>query len=308
MPLTEEQCFEIAIALVKQHNKEDLLTTFQEILNQLFKTSEIALYNIIDNTVVPDTTKNRAQIEQCLVSHKTVFDQQNSLFVLPIRTLGKTNSIITIQDKVLNQHINLLEQLVQLFNNQQLLLDNNNHDALTGLLNRYAFETRISHIIDSYQRREAENKPQYCFAILDIDLFKNVNDNFGHLYGDEVLILFANIMETTFRHDDMLFRYGGEEFSVLLKDINLDNAISVLDRFRKNVAQYDFPQVGRITVSLGVTEITTGVSRVDIISRADQALYYSKQHGRNQVNCFETLLSTGALVEQEANIEDIELF
>ena len=308
MSLTEEKCFEIAIRIVTQHNKEDLLNTFQIILEKLFIGCQNSTYDIVDNEFTEPPSEHNEILQRAILSQQILFDEDLAICVFPISSLGKIKHLILLQGQAIPARASLLQQLMDLFNNQQLLLDNNNHDALTGLLNRHSFEDRISNLIDNFQRRGDDNPPQYCFAILDIDFFKNVNDNFGHLYGDEVLILFSNIMETTFRHDDMLFRYGGEEFAVLLRDIELNTAITVLNRFRENIAKYDFPQVGSITVSLGVTEITASISRVDIISQADQALYFSKENGRNQVNSYEELISTEKLVSKSANTDDIELF
>ncbi len=308
MPLTEEKCFEIAIRIVTQHNKEDLLNTFQIILEELFPECQRSIYDIIDNKFTTPPSEYNELLQQSILSHQIIFDEDRCVCVFPISSLGKISNIILLQGTLISGKSSLLKNLMELFNNQLLLLDNNNHDALTGLLNRHSFEERITNLIDTFQRRGNDNLPQYCFAILDIDFFKKVNDNFGHLYGDEVLILFSNIMETTFRHDDMLFRYGGEEFSVLLRDIELNTAMMVLNRFRENIALYNFPQVGSITVSIGVTEIRAGIGRADIISRADQALYFSKENGRNQVNCYEELISTGKLISKSTNVDDIELF
>ncbi len=308
MILTEEKCFEIAIQIVSQHNKEDLLVTFQETLKKIFPTCQLTYHDVTNNVLTENSPDDTRLLEHCIVSKKTLFSEENNIFIFPIVSLGKINGLVSLKEKALSKYVYLLEQLIALFNNQQLLLDNNNHDALTGLMNRHSFEDRIANIINAFQRRDNENTPQYCFAILDIDFFKRVNDDFGHLYGDEVLILFANIMENTFRHDDMLFRYGGEEFAVLLRDIELNTAVTVLNRFKKMVAQYDFPQVNSITVSIGVTEISAGISRVDLISQADQALYFSKGNGRNQVNSYEELILLEKLTTQSATVDDIEIF
>lgn len=308
MTLTEKKCFEIAIQIVKQHDKEHLLVEFQKTLTEIFPTCSVVSYNIVNNAFTEEPEQHSALLEQSILSQKIFYSEKDKLFIFPISSLGKVSSLISLQGQGLSERSPLLEQLMDLYNNQQLLLDNNNHDALTGLLNRHSFEKRIARVVGAYQRRNNENTLQYCFAILDIDFFKRVNDDFGHLYGDEVLILFANIMETTFRHDDMLFRYGGEEFAVLLRDIKIDTAMMVLNRFRENIANYQFPQVGSITVSIGAIEISEGTSRVDVISNADQALYFSKGNGRNQVNSFEELISTGRLLDKSTNVDDIELF
>jgi len=308
MPLTQKQCFDVAITIVKQHQKEKLLSAFQTILEQQFPDCKHRLYNVNSPEFSEKTFPQKGLISECIESRKTFFWAEERYFIFPVISLGRATHAFTLQGDSLSKRLSLLEQLMTLFNNQQLLLDNSNHDPLTGLLNRQAFEERITRAIDMRRRRDKEESPACCFALLDIDFFKRVNDNFGHLYGDEVLILFANMMETTFRHDDMLFRYGGEEFAVMLKNIDLETATMVLDRFRNNIAEYHFSQAGKITVSIGVTEITDDIIREQVIQRSDKALYFSKENGRNQVNSFENLLSTGKIIDDDTHIGDIELF
>lgn len=308
MPLTEKTCFDIAIALITQHNKENLLETFLNILKKHFPDYQLDLHELQNGELQSEQPDYKKLLFKCIESREIFLSDSDNYLLYPVVSLGKITNIITLHGDSLPGQISLLKQLMALFSNQQILLDNNNHDALTGLLNRHSFEQRISSITDARNRRDNENNPNCCFAILDIDFFKRVNDVFGHLYGDEVLILFANIMEDTFRYDDMLFRYGGEEFSVILKDIDLDTAIIVLDRFRQNIEKYDFPQVGTITVSIGVTSVNPDSSRIEVISRADQALYYSKDNGRNQVHSFEALISTGKLIDSPPDVDDIEIF
>jgi diguanylate cyclase (GGDEF)-like protein len=93
-------------------------------------------------------------------------------------------------------------------------------------------------------------------AIIDIDNFKSVNDNFGHLYGDEILIQLAQIIRSSFRDEDLKFRFGGEEFVILLKASSIEACKHTLERFRQNVASQDFPTVGQVTVSIGSVQFT----------------------------------------------------
>ncbi len=142
--------------------------------------------------------------------------------------------------------------------------------------------------------------------MVDIDHFKLVNDRFGHLYGDEVLILVANILRNSFRSHDRIFRFGGEEFVVLLRSTTLETAHRVFNRFRTAVESYPFPQVGQITVSLGFVSTDTGAP-VEILGKADQALYYAKENGRNRVCYYDDLISSGQLTAKVSN-DEMELF
>jgi len=143
--------------------------------------------------------------------------------------------------------------------------------------------------------------------MLDIDFFKRVNDEFGHLYGDEVLLLFSGLMKKVFRDNDFLYRYGGEEFVVLLQTSTLKESAVALERFRSAVEAYDFPQVGKITVSIGFVQMKAGELPSSTLDKADKALYYAKEHGRNQV-CSYQMLSEKNLIEAGVVNIDVELF
>lgn len=172
-----------------------------------------------------------------------------------------------------------LMQVVDIYGNLIKLMDSRERDALTGLLNRQTFGT----LFDLAAERHVDSHQALALAMLDIDHFKRVNDSFGHLYGDEVLIHFARLMERSFRYTDDLFRFGGEEFVVLLSDVDAATAAAALDRFRHVVEGYEFPGVGRVTVSIGFVTGDDHVLPTTLVDRADQALYFAKQHGRNQV-------------------------
>ena len=114
-------------------------------------------------------------------------------------------------------------------------------------------------------------------------------------------------MMEAFRHHDRLYRFGGEEFVILLEPTDRSNARKVLERFRARVETYAFPQVGRVTVSIGFARITALDAPSNVIGDADQALYYAKHHGRNQVCSYEHLLEQGSLRTTQVSGE-AELF
>lgn len=205
----------------------------------------------------------------------------------------------------------IVDDLAAIFGNLNLLLMQSERDALTGLLNRQAFDRRMAQThtdLENVYRREKDHGGDSFFVMLDIDYFKRINDNFGHLHGDEVLLTFARLMDSTFRHSDYLFRYGGEEFAVILTNVSAHDAGAILERFREKVMAYIFPLVGEVTVSLGVTEIKACVPVSSIIEQADRALYYAKEHGRNRVDSYEKLVSTGELQSIDIPAVDVELF
>ncbi len=201
--------------------------------------------------------------------------------------------------------------LVEMYGNLLSLIGKKERDALTGLLNRLVFEERLHQILNYVKkadRRTDDSSMKLCFAMVDIDKFKKVNDEFGHLYGDEVLVHFSQIMTRSFRYFDLLCRYGGEEFAIVLRGVELDQAIEILERYRQTVANYLFPQVGRKTASIGVVEIQPGDVLTHIIDKADKALYFAKTHGRNQLQAYERLVEAGKLEPHQVAGGDVELF
>lgn len=194
------------------------------------------------------------------------------------------------------------------FENQHHALEYANLDTLTRLLNRRTFDDDFDRLIAAAEQAErarlaACERREYSIAVsqpcwlgvVDIDHFKSINDNFGHLFGDEVLLRVADLMRQSFRHNDKLFRFGGEEFVVMLRNVAEDNVQGIFDRFREAVAQHEFPRVERVACSVGFARIDPRLSPAELLGRADEALYYSKEHGRNQVNGFDELVMSGKL-------------
>jgi len=216
--------------------------------------------------------------------------------------------------------LNVLGRLLSVYRNMQGMLDYSECDALTGLLNRKSFDDAFFKVL-----REDPSEPKgdalpagrperrhttsaaYWLAMLDVDHFKQVNDVHGHSIGDEVLLLVARLLKTTLRSLDRVFRFGGEEFVVLLRCPDEASALSALERVRANMENYRFPQVGRITVSMGLTAVRQGDSPSVACERADQAVYFAKGHGRNQVRSYEQLIAQGQL-QTDDKVGMIELF
>lgn len=228
---------------------------------------------------------------------------------LPIRERNSINHVIACESILSDEEMKVLKRLVSVFANNLYLLNIKDRDPLTSFYNRQAYNRMINPILFNSGRDEFFLEGKKCFtflAVVDIDHFKAVNDVFGHLLGDEVLILFSRIIRNAFRHDDLIFRYGGEEFIIIIKDVDLQYAKSVFERCRKNVESYHFPQVGRITISLGYTSITGSRDPLIVLDKADRALYYSKREGRNRCSFYEELVRRGqikAVVESPADVE-----
>ena len=156
-------------------------------------------------------------------------------------------------------------------------------DELTGLANRRAFMRRLE---DEVARVQRYGFP-LSFALMDLDHFKGVNDEFGHAAGDEVLRVYARNILSVFRHHDMVARYGGEEFAVLLPNTDSDGAIRALNKVRRRAGETRWQSNGTVsqvpTFSAGVSLFKPGESASAFMERADKALYRAKRLGRDRI-------------------------
>jgi diguanylate cyclase (GGDEF)-like protein len=154
-------------------------------------------------------------------------------------------------------------------------------DGLTGIFNRRYFELRIMEEIERARRFEAG----MALLMIDIDQFKRLNDEFGHLLGDEVLRQVSSIFHQQLRKIDVVCRYGGEEFAILLSQTDAEHAMQVAEKLRKLIDEWEFPGVPRtVTISVGVASFPEdGLTRDELVRAADAGLYAAKQAGRNCV-------------------------
>ena len=226
---------------------------------------------------------------------------------LPVWLEDRVHTCFEItQSKAFSAHsLDIIMGIFNVYQNYQSLLDYSERDALTGLLNRKTFDEHLLHFAASVDPQSCAQSP--WLAVIDIDHFKQVNDRFGHLFGDEVLILTANLLRNAFGSQHRIFRFGGEEFVVLLPPMKPAQAQACLENFRQLVADHEFPQVGRVTVSVGFAGAKL-CSPVEILGHADQALYYAKEHGRNRVCQHEQLQELGLLGTGHVSHDDVELF
>ena len=210
----------------------------------------------------------------------------------------------------------LILGVLEVFTNYYALLDTSQRDQLTGLLNRYSLEINLDrlwnllsarlHDSGNEKTRRASVPETYWLGVLDVDHFKNINDTYGHIIGDEVLIMVARQLESSLRNSDLLYRYGGEEFVAIIAANNLDSATQAFERARNKVEQFQFPQVGHVTISGGFSSADPGVLPQEVIHRADNSLYAAKNAGRNRVYHYDTLVKEGIL--KEVSSGSIDLF
>jgi len=157
-------------------------------------------------------------------------------------------------------------------------------DGLTKLYNSRSFYTQLELEVDRFNRY----KHPLALLLLDIDNFKEYNDSYGHLEGDKVLVRFSQIIKTCLRANDSAYRYGGEEFTVILPETTGDEAKTVAQRIRASLEAEKYKpvpgKVARITISIGVTQCYPKEELSTFIRRADKAMYLSKENGRNRVS------------------------
>ncbi len=155
-------------------------------------------------------------------------------------------------------------------------------DQMTGIFNRQMLEDKLSSLIETAKCTEID----FSVVMIDLDHFKAVNDNYGHILGDEVLKQFSLLVKENLRKEDIFGRWGGEEFLIIIPGSSKETALKFIERIRKLVAQHDFESVGKITFSAGISEFVPDCTDDKLIGNADFALYISKNMGRNQVQVY----------------------
>jgi len=224
-----------------------------------------------------------------------------------VRGSGGPERAIHLEGTFDREMLELLDHLRGVYRNLVILHDTKERDVLTKLPNRQSLDARLLQVCEHYRDHpiiDTKEEKSSWIAILDIDHFKRVNDDFGHLYGDEVLLIFSQLMEKCFRYNDFLFRFGGEEFVVILNLASQETAVNVFNRFREAVANYNFPTVGRVTVSIGLTHVDGISMPTTQLDHADKALYHAKDTGRNRIILYEDM----SVLVRDNDHSETELF
>lgn len=266
-------------------------------------------YDIIDNVIEMSLA---SYVDKCMDQAEMVVDNSSALYrlLIPVSVDQKINMIISINgDDSIAQSNDLISGVIKIFQNFYAVVKESERDKLTSLYNRRTFDAKLNRMLCTQKNikhqyipkdkasneRQALEDSSAWMVIMDVDFFKKVNDKCGHVVGDEVLLQLSQKMMESFRSADYLFRFGGEEFVIILEPITYEMAELVLERFRKSIEDYEFTRVGKITVSLGFAKITENDFPATILGYADDALYYAKAHGRNRVFNYEKLVEGGEL-------------
>lgn len=176
-----------------------------------------------------------------------------------------------------NEDINKLNKELMIMNST--LINKSIKDGLTNLYNHQY----MNEVLETKLQETSETKEELCVMMLDVDNFKSVNDRFGHQIGDKVLVTVADLIMKNTRDSDFIGRYGGEEFIVVLPNINRDESAKLADRIRRSIQDYDFKVEGlKVTISIGVVQYTDETPNA-LVNRADMLLYKAKNNGKNRV-------------------------
>ncbi|MDK2061889.1 PAS domain S-box protein [Aliarcobacter butzleri] len=221
------------------------------------------------------------------------FLEKDTHWINEIKTIEESKRIVSMIDKDFKEHafsvsVNIFdeeEMIVSFTDISETILKNISleekiiRDKLTNAYNREFFDKNYKKLIYEYNT----NHSKLAVAMLDIDHFKLVNDTHGHDVGDEVLIQFVEIINNSSRKNDILIRWGGEEF-ILVLQLNSENTLpKILENLRKAIEDYDFPKIGKKTCSIGGTIYQDNEDIIKTIKRADEAVYEAKAAGRNKV-------------------------
>ena len=237
--------------------------------------SRMALQEAI--SIVEKHIKQLAERESSLNVIKTMEELSKTIELLTqeIRALQKTNMELKEE---LNKSVRKMEVLKERL---KALQEKSQKDPLTNLLNRAKFEI----LLEKYLKDLKNGKIKvFSIAMLDIDNFKKLNDLFGHMVGDEFLRRCAGVMIGELRSNDLAFRYGGEEFAIIISEARLKEAIVVCERLRRKIEEIRITTemgVAKTTVSIGIAEAKNDDTVRSIVDRADKALYLAKRDGKN---------------------------
>ena len=334
LPLSiDQQILDAVVNLTKQRELETLAESLVACITKLTNAPIVSVYTLdgglgqlsakvaaSSNPYEPKGTflasmESYSTLRDCIESQQMIsIDLKNGQRkVYPIFEQGNVSGLLLceyVQTDLISSD-EMIQALATVYGNHQSLLNHHQRDGLTGLYNRAALQNWLGKALSSDRladRRAVGESSIGCFALLDIDFFKRINDSQGHLYGDEVLQTFADLMRESFRFNDQLFRYGGEEFVAVLSETDLDTALTVLERFRTTISQHNFSQLNQVTVTIGVSEISPRIQPGKLIECADKALYYGKNNGRNQVNAYEWLEQGEVLPFVDDQAQNFKLF
>ena len=252
----------------------------------------VVLLNKDNQPINIDEARQNPSLNTPVNSGLTELVNNGYAFLLPMKSAERMTGIIALGHKQgdmrfypedIEMVMNMARQASVVIENAQLYAqakERANTDELTGLFNHRYFHQRM----DEEIARSARFGEIFSLLTIDLDFFKTYNDVHGHLYGDKILRIVAEHIKNNIRGIDLAFRYGGDEFSVILPQVSTDNAVKVAERIRLSFANELDTKGMPVSCSIGVAGWPTdGVMREEVIQASDAALYFAKQNGKNQV-------------------------
>jgi len=225
------------------------------------------------------------EVQSAIAEHKFFFTHD------PYRILTKDKKTKWILDHTvvvrddndeITHFLGYLSDITELKEKEIMLKELARTDQLTKLYNRvYLDEVLMNQYYRFYRNHEA-----CSIVMMDIDYFKEVNDKYGHLVGDKVLVEFADILRTSVRASDIVGRWGGEEFMLILPHTKLEQAIKLAKKLLRLINEHEFSIVGKKTASFGISSFRVNVTVEKVVDEADQALYEAKAEGRNRIKVY----------------------
>ena len=197
--------------------------------------------------------------------------------------------LVKVSSTISTTNMDLIEGLDRIYSTQVAQFDHRERDPHTYLLNRKSMEVALNDII-SFNRGKKfhEQTKRTWLAVVNVDEFNKVNEEFGYLYGDKVLLQFAHLLNKSFRYTDYLFRYGADGFAVIINSCSATDAQIPLENFRKTVEAYPFSS-GSITASIGYTLVDPIVSTNLLLEFAERKNHVIKSKGKNKVSYFNSI-------------------
>lgn len=228
---------------------------------------------------IPYTGENPQKWAEILIASPTI---TNHIVYLRTQPNAEPKAFIVTFKQIpgTNRYIFSFTDVTQLEQEKIDLTEIATHDPLTGIYNREKFDSEL------WQEIERANRYHSPFSLVmfDIDRFKRINDDFGHHVGDNILRGITALVTENIREIDIFSRWGGEEFMILVNSTPLEKSRQLAEKLREIIETFPFSEIGHITCSFGVTEFTAGDDEETLLERVDQALYQSKEEGRNRVS------------------------
>ncbi|GHB20348.1 GGDEF domain-containing protein [Shewanella indica] len=323
-----EAILDSVVQLTEQRQLDSLAESLVSTVSQMLSIDEVCILDVDKLTKRKGGLDGQRNVSSAslAVSVKLCIEQRREIcfsnglhqeLAVPIIINDKLTKVLLVSAPLLTEQDRvLLRGFAKVYENYFHIVVESETDSLTNLLNRKAFLPQLYSSVEiacdllqeqAQASQDADEELKLWICIFDIDYFKKINDTFGHLYGDEVLLQVSALMKQVFSAQDLMFRFGGDEFVILPSPRSRRALIELCQEFTQNLAQLQQERLGGIRISMGIVGIDPRVDPGTLLNQADNALYFVKGNGRNQVAFYGQLLAEGKLEGPQIE-DDIELF